>query len=278
MHAPFAEQENFMRQGSVAPPRPERRDDPSTLTVVGTELARNKRGFVFWYHLVSPAVITIPLFLGALGAADADAERTFEVFRNVTLEFWGVLIPMTAGLAAALSVRADQDAWRLMLSYGVPRGRYFVGKFAALGVLGFVSSTVLLAMLALGALLSGQFPHGMGTVAAAVYLPWLAGLAMTALAVLVAVLWGMGPSLGAGIAGLLCGALVSDKDFWYAVPFAWPMRVVLPLAGIGPNGVPLPPDSPVNSMAAIPQAIALSAVLTGVLLVLGTIHMSRKEI
>ena len=133
-------------------------------------------------------------------------------------------------------------------------------------------------MLALGALLSGQFADGMGTVAAAVYLPWLAGLAMTALAVLVAVVWGMGPSLGVGIAGLLCGALVSDKDFWFAIPFAWPMRIVLPLAGIGPNGVPLPADSPLKSMAAIPQAIGLSAVLTAVLLVVGTIHMSRKEI
>ncbi|MEE1786408.1 ABC transporter permease [Streptomyces sp. SP17BM10] len=255
-----------------------RRDDPSLAAVVGTELARHKRGFVPWYHVLAPVLITVPLFLGALGSSEAKAGQTFEVFRNVTLEFWGVLVPMTAGLAAALSVRADQDAWRLLLSYGVPRGRYFVGKVAALGVLGFVSSTVLLVMLSIGAVLSGKFPGAMGTVAAAVYLPWLVGLSMTALAVLVAVVWGMGPSIGVGVAGLLCGALVSDKVFWYAVPFAWPMRVVLPLAGIGPNGVPLPKGSPVTSMSAIPLAVVLGGVLTAVLLLVGSLHMRRKEI
>lgn len=267
-----------MAHETAAPIRAGQRDNPSLRTVTGTELARNKRGFVFWYHVLAPIVITVPLFLGSLGSAEAKAGQTFDVFRNVTLEFWGVLVPMTAGLAAALTVRADHDPWRLLLSYGVPRGRYFVGKVAALGVLGFLSSTVLLVMLSLGSVLSGRFPDGMGTVLAAVYLPWLVGLSMTAMAVLVAVLWGMGPSIGVGVAGLLCGALVSDKVFWFAVPFAWPMRVVLPLAGIGPNGVPLPDDSPVTDMSAIPQALALAAALTAVLLVAGRIHMSRKEI
>ncbi|MEU3214469.1 ABC transporter permease [Streptomyces sp. NPDC006971] len=267
-----------MAYDMAAPPLAGRRDNPSLATVVSTELARNKRGFVPWYHLLAPVVITIPLFLGALGSSEAKAGQTFEVFRNVTLEFWGVLVPMTAGLAAALTVRADQDAWRLLLSYGVPRGRYFIGKVAALGVLGFISSTVLLVMLSLGALAGGRFPGAMGTVVAAVYLPWLVGLSMTALAVLVAVVWGMGPSIGVGVAGLLCGALVADKVFWYAVPFAWPMRVVLPLAGIGPNGVPLPKDSPVTQMSAIPLAVGLAAALTAVLLVVGSMHMRRKEI
>jgi ABC-2 type transport system permease protein len=260
------------------PPAPEKRDTPSLVTVVGTELARSKRGFLPWYHMLAPVIITVPLFLGSLGSSEAKAGQTFEVFRNVTLEFWGVLVPMTAGLAAALSVRADQDAWRLLLSYGVPRWRYFVGKVAMLGVLGLLSSTVLLVMLSLGAAISGTFPEAMGTVAAAVYLPWLVGLSMTALAVLVVMVWGMGPGVGVGVAGLLCGALVSDKSFWYAVPFSWPMRVVLPLAGIGPNGVPLPDGSPVTEMSAIPLAVALSAVLTVLLLVAGSLHMSRKEI
>ncbi|MFF4605281.1 ABC transporter permease [Streptomyces sp. NPDC001339] len=267
-----------MAHGTTAPLLVGQRDNPSLATVVGTELARHKRGFIPWYHLLAPLIITIPLFLGSLGSSEAKAGQTFEVFRNVTLEFWGVLVPMTAGLAAALSVRADHDAWRLLLSYGVPRGRYFVGKVAALGVLGFISSTVLLMMLSVGAMISGRFPEAMGIVVAAVYLPWLVGLAMTTLAVLVAVVWGMGPSIGVGVAGLLCGALVSDKDFWYAVPFAWPMRVVLPLAGIGPNGVPLPKNSPVTAMSAIPLAVGLAAVLTAVLLFVGRLHMSRKEI
>jgi ABC-2 type transport system permease protein len=62
------------------------------------------------------------------------------------------------------------------------------------------------------------------------------------------------------------------------VPFAWPMRVILPLAGIGPNGVPLPPDSPVRDHGVILPAVLLSIGLTVVVLTLGSIHLKNKEI
>jgi ABC-2 type transport system permease protein len=54
--------------------------------------------------------------------------------------------------------------------------------------------------------------------------------------------------------------------------------VVLPLAGIGPNGVPLPKDSPVTDPGAIPVAVVLAAVLAAALLAVGRLHMIRKEI
>lgn len=157
---------------------------------------------------------------------------------------------MTAGLVAALSVRADQDAWRLLLSYAVPKWRYFVGKFAALSVLNLLSSTVLLMALMGGAALNGTLGSAIGMIFAAGYLPWVAGLATTALALLVAVAWGLGPGIAVGVAGLLSGALTADKVFWYAIPFAWPMRVILPVAGISPNGIPQPimgPGSVISS-------------------------------
>jgi ABC-2 type transport system permease protein len=200
------------------------------------------------------------------------------VFRNVTLECWGVLVPVTAALTAALSVRADHESWRLLLSYAVPRWRFFVGKFCGLATLGFVSSTVLLVMISGGAALNGQLGHDFWAIVASAYLPWLAGLAMTALALLVAVMWGLGPAIAIGVIGMLSGALVSDKTFWYAIPFAWPMRVILPLAGIGPNGIPLPPGSPLADAGVIPFALVLSAGLAAVLMVLGGVHLTRKEI
>ena len=67
-----------------------------------------------------------------------------------------------AGLLAALSIRSDQDSWRLMLSYAVPRHRYFTGKVAALSLLGLVSSVVLFAMLLLAATINGQLAEAVG--------------------------------------------------------------------------------------------------------------------
>jgi hypothetical protein len=95
---------------------------------------------------------------------------------------------------------------------------------------------------------------------------------------LVAVHWGFGPGITVGVAGLLCGALTADKTFWYTIPVAWPMRVILPVAGISPNGIALPPGSPLADPAAIPVALGLSVGLTILLLLAGGRHMNRKEI
>jgi ABC-2 type transport system permease protein len=259
-------------------PVPGRQDDPTLLTVTRTELARLRHGFLARYTVLAPVVAAVPLFLGSIGSSEAADGRLWEVFRNVTLEFWGVLVPITAAIYAALSVRADADAWRLMLSYGVPRWRFVVGKFAALSGLLALCTTLLFALLCTGALLTGRLGGDWPTLFAAAYLPWLTGLACTALALVVAIIWGLGPTIAVGVAGMLCGALVADKGFWWAVPVAWPMRVILPLVGIGPNGVPLPPDSPLHDTGVIAPAVALALSLTGVLLAAGALHLRRRDI
>lgn len=263
---------------SVRDDRSDHRDNPSLWTVTVTELTRMRRGFLPLYVLLAPVAIAVPLYLGSLFSPEGASGQTWQVFSNVTLEFWGVLVPMTAALTAVLSVRADQDVWRLLLSYAVPRWRYFVGKFVALSVLNLISSTVLLVMLAGGAALNGALGSATATILAASYLPWVGGLATTALALLVSVLWGLGPGIAVGVAGLLSGALTADKTFWYAIPFAWPMRVILPVAGIGPNGISLPPNSPLADPGVIPTALALSVVLTAAVLLAGSLHMRRKEV
>lgn len=263
----------LLRDGST-----DQRDNPSLWTVTITELARMRRGFLPLYALLTPIIIAVPLYLGSLFSPEGASGQTWQVFSNVTLQFWGVLVPMTAGLTAALSVRADQDAWRLLLSYAIPRWRYFVGKFAALSVLSLVSSTVLVVVLAGGAALNGALDSSTGTILAASYLPWIGGLATTALALLISVRWGLGPGIAIGVAGLLSGALTADKAFWYAIPFAWPMRVILPVADIGPNGIALPPGSPLADPGVIPVALALSVVVMTAVLLAGSLHMSRKEV
>ncbi|MEV6256344.1 ABC transporter permease [Nocardia sp. NPDC051911] len=255
-----------------------RRDQPSLWDVTATELARMRRGFIGWFAILVPVVITVPLYPMSLASPEGRSGHTWTVFRDVVLEGWGVLIPMTAALLAALSVRADQDAWRLLFSYAVPRNKYLLAKYLGLAALTAVSTTLLALLLSVGAALSGRFGTSVATIVAASYLPWLAGLGTAAVALVVSVVWGLGPTITTGVVGMMSGMLIADKSWWMAVPFAWPMRVILPLAGIGPNGVPLPADSPVRDHGVILPAIALSIGLAVLVLALGSLHMTRKEI
>ncbi|MFI6999195.1 ABC transporter permease [Nocardia sp. NPDC050175] len=255
-----------------------RRDQPTLWDVTATELARMRRGFIGWFVVLVPAVLTVPLYPMSLASPEGKSGQTWTVFRDVVLEGWGALIPMTAALLAALSVRADHDAWRLLLSYAVPRPRYLLGKYLALATLSAVSTVLLAALLCFGALLNGRLGASVATILGASFLPWLAGLGCAAVALVVSAIWGLGPTIAIGVVGMMSGMLIADKTWWLAVPFAWPMRVILPLAGIGPNGVPLPTDSPIRDHGVIVPAIALSLGLAVLALVLGSIHMKRKEI
>src|SRR5918997_152459 len=108
------------------------------------------------------------------------------------------------------------------------------------------------------------------------YLPWVGGLAATALALLVAVVRGLGPGIAVGVAGLLSGALTADKGVLVCDSFRLADGVTLPVAGISPNGIPLPSNSPLADARVIPIALALSVVLMTVALRAGSMHMSRK--
>ncbi|GGM74775.1 hypothetical protein GCM10010106_21570 [Thermopolyspora flexuosa] len=253
-------------------------DSPSMATLISTELVRLRSGFIGWYTVLAPIVIAIPLYAGSLLSPEGRSGRLWDSFSNVTLEFWGVLIPMTAGLIAALAIRADTEPWRFLFSYAIPRWRYFTAKVAALAIVQLVSATILVVMLAGGALLTGQLADAASMILGSAYLSWAAGLAATAIAVLLSAAWGIGPGIAWGVAGMLAGALIADKSIWYALPPAWPMRVILPLAEIYPNGLPLDPNSPLRDMTVIPVAIALSVAATVVTLVIGGRYMARKEI
>ncbi|MGH3748507.1 MAG: ABC transporter permease [Micromonosporaceae bacterium] len=246
--------------------------------MTGAELARMRHGFLFWYSLLAPVVVALPLYLAAARSPEAMQGRQWDVFSNVTLELWGVLVPMTAGLAASLSVHADRDAWRLLLSYGVPRWRYFVGKFVALTVLQLASATVLVGLLGIGAVMHGKLVADLHVVLGGAYLPWFAALATLAIVGYVAMRWGLGVGIAVGVFGLFSGALMSDKDIWWAVPTAWPMRVILPLAGIGPNGIPLSAESPLRDLSVLPAALGLSLGLAALVLWAGSRHLQHKQI
>ncbi|ASU83345.1 hypothetical protein CDO52_11660 [Nocardiopsis gilva YIM 90087] len=253
------------------------RDDPSLFTVVGTELARQRGGFSLWFTLLLPAALVLPLGVIAAFSPEGQNGDVWKIWLNVVLMFWGILAPMAAALYAAVSVRQDDDARRLLYSYAFPRHRLFLGKFVALALVWLGSALILTALLSALAVALGQVGD-IGTVAAGVLLSWLAGLGSLALCLLVAHMWGFATTICVGVAGMMFGALLADKSVWWAIPLAWPMRVVVPLAEVFASGVPLPPEHPLMDTGVIPIAIALSAALSVVLLAIGSRYVNRKEL
>ncbi|MDA2814523.1 hypothetical protein O4J56_28020 [Nocardiopsis sp. RSe5-2] len=253
------------------------RDDPSLATVTALDLARLRRGFPFWLSLVLPFALVLPLGVVAALSPEGLAGDVWGVWSGVTLMFWGLFLPMGAALYAGLSVRTDRDARRAMYAYAFPRRRLFLGRYLALLVHGLGSALLLTALLgAAGLVLAG--PREAALVPAGVLLPWVGAAATLALCLAAAERWGTGAAVGIGVLGTLLGGTVADTAAWWFLPVVWPMRAVVPLAGVEASGVPLEPGDPLLSLAPLPLVAALSAGLAAVLLAAGAHHVDRKEL
>ncbi len=252
-------------------------DAPSLVTVARAEARRLWRRFPLWLTLGLPVGLVLPQGLIAALSPEGRQGFVWDVWLQVVLMFWGILLPMAAALYASVSVRQDGHARLLLYSYGFNRGRLLVSKFTALATMSLVSTALLTCLLcvlgvAFGA--TGDLPR----VVAGSVIPWLASLATLALCLVVAHAWGFTAATCTGVAGMMFGALLADKVVWWLIPLAWPMRVVVPLAGIEASGVPLPDDSPLRDLSVLPIASGLSVALTAVLLVVGARHVNRKEL
>ena len=253
------------------------RDDPSLATIVVVELSRLRHGFGFWFSLVLPFVLVLPL--GAIAALSPEGRGgdVWGIWFGVTLLFWGMFLPMGAALYAAMSVRADLASRRVLYAYAFPRHRLLIGGFLALLLIWSGSALLLILLLAaVGSVLVG--PQAAPPVVAGVLVPWIGGAATLALCLVVAERWGTGATTVIGVLGTLLSGVVADTSAWWFVPVVWPMRAVVPLAGIEASGVPLEPGDPLFSLVPLPAVVALSLALSALLLVAGARHVDHKEL
>jgi ABC-2 type transport system permease protein len=253
------------------------RDDPSLATVVAVELDKLRRGFCLWFSLALPFVLILPLGLVAAASPEGRGGDVWGIWFSVTLLFWGMFLPMGAALYAAMSVRADAASRRVVYAYAFPRHRMLIGRFLALLVL-WLGSALLLTLLlaAVGVVLVG--PRAALPVPMGVLVPWVGAAATLALCLVVAERWGTGLTSVVGVLGLLLSGVLADTSAWWFVPMVWPLRAVVPLAGIEASGVPLEPGDPLFSLEPLPLVAVLSSALAVVLLTAGARHVNRKEL
>ncbi|MBB4933777.1 ABC-2 type transport system permease protein [Lipingzhangella halophila] len=252
-------------------------DAPSLRTVASTEASRLWRRFPLWLTFGLPLGLVLPQGLVAALSPEGRQGFVWDVWLQVVLMFWGVLLPMATALYAGVAVRQDNQARRLLYSYGFPRSRLLLGKFAALAGMSLLCAMLLTCLLCLLGVLFGE-TGGIARIVAGGMVPWLASLATLALCLVVAHVWGFTATMCTGVAGMMFGALLADKAVWWIIPLAWPMRVVVPLAGIEASGVPLPDGHPLNDPSVLPIAVGLSVALAAVLLVAGSRYVNRKEL
>lgn len=71
---------------------------------------------------------------------------------------------------------------------------------------------------------------------------------------------------------------MASESYWMYIPWSWGMRLMCPIVGVHPNGVPLEKGSPLLDPSVIPMGIAISIVIFLLLSFATAFWFSRKEV
>lgn len=213
--------------------------------VLSSEMLKYKR------TLTGKLIVWIPLFFTVFAmAVRMLLPGYFQNWKGIlTLVFnwWPVLfLPMGYGLFAglvALQEKKSGNYFRLK-AQAVPGAVLWIGKIAAMAVISFLSTLILIFSVLMCGLLSGSGAAPIGKIWEASFLCWLVSLTLIPIQLWAAVWKGILFSIGVGFAGMLIGVLAAQETGWIVVPWSWATRLMCPVVGVHPNGTLLPAGSP----------------------------------
>lgn len=220
---------------------------------IQAELLKLKRTFTAKLIWLAP-LMTLLLCFGLMAGP---------LFQIASFNWWYTLIlPGTLSLMAIGTVQKERKKlnYRAILGLPVPLGKVWLGKIGAVTVLLTVSSLLLLAGITLSggvfpALLSVKHSLVAGFLLVVTFL-WQIPLCMYLFMRL-----GMYGALLLNLMGnIIAVVAIAASKLWWIFPYAIPMRLMCPVLGIHPNGVPLPAEHPL---------LEPWVILPGVLIALG---------
>lgn len=250
------------------------------LNLLRAEILKSKRTFARklacgapLFFVLFAIVVKILMPDQTIGGWDA---LLFMVFN-----WWPVLfVPVGNALLCGLTEAREKKsgAERSLRALPVSPRRLWLAKAAVLAGHTLASSAVLVASVVTAGLLIAEGPVPFADIAMASAVVWLLSAALIPLHLLVAAWKGTAVSLLLGLAGMFAGVLAASRPYWLLVTWSWPARLMAPLIGVHPNGVPLPAGDPLLSRAVIPAGFAAAIAFLAITLLLTALWYSRREV
>lgn len=206
---------------------------------------------------------------------------TWQLFIGAIFNWWAVLwIPLGTALLCALSSSTETKAcsWVALRARPISPATLYGAKLAVLSLHTLASAALVVPITAISGMALIGTPVPLTTLIALVILTWLAALPLLAIGLWTSVGVGFWGSVVLGIVGLFAGVLTAETGSWPFVPWAWPVRVSLPLSGVHANGISLRPDDPMDSLAVLPPVITVSLAVAAALAIAGSLWFSRREV
>ncbi|CCQ97695.1 Lantibiotic protection ABC transporter permease subunit, MutE/EpiE family [[Clostridium] ultunense Esp] len=195
--------------------------------------------------------------------------------------WWPVLfIPLGIALFAVLVASQEKRAgnYRNVKVHPLSPSLIWAGKMIMMAFHTLLATLVLIAAVLISGLITAEGEVPWTEVFAGGFILWVTSLVLIPIQLWAATWKGTLLSMGVGLIGMIAGVVAAPETYWIYVPWSWPTRLMAPIIGVHPNGVPLEASDPLRDPSAIPIGIGLSLAAFILFTLMTSMWFHRREI
>ncbi|SHK57067.1 lantibiotic immunity ABC transporter MutE/EpiE family permease subunit [Paramaledivibacter caminithermalis] len=249
------------------------------INVIKSEYLKYKRTFTKKLILMAPLLfilIALPQKLFML----ANYLRPWQLLLNQIYNWWPLIfIPLGMALFAALLELQERKAgnYRNIRVHNVSPSFIWIGKVIVMAIYSLLSTLVLIVAIIISGLITAGADIPWGKIFAGGFTIWLTALALIPLQLWMAAWKGTFASMALGFLGMITGVIAAPESYWIYIPWSWSIRLMCPIIGVHPNGIPLKASDSLMDTSVIPAGIALSLATLIIFTVITALWFNRRE-
>jgi len=246
------------------------------LNMIQSERLKYKRTFAKKLVYIAPfffvlyAIITMPTI-----------NSEYNYFEYTVFNWWPLIFaPLGTSLIASLSAMREKKSgnYRSLRCYDISIIRIWFSKIIVIAYYTLLSTIeFILLLIILKFILPNSISSATVVILASLTI-WITSLAYIPIGLFFAERFGTVISIIVSVIGIVLGVVMASESYWMYIPWSWGMRLMCPIVGVHPNGVPLEKGSLLLDPSVIPMGIAISIVIFVLLSFVTAFWFSRKEV
>ncbi|SFA53907.1 ABC-2 type transport system permease protein [Parageobacillus thermantarcticus] len=246
------------------------------LNMIQSERLKYKRTFAKKLVYIAPfffvlyAIITMPTI-----------NSEYNYFEYTVFNWWPLIFaPLGTSLIASLSAMREKKSgnYRSLRCHDISIIRIWFSKIIVIAYYTLLSTIELILLLIILKLILPNSISSATVVILASLTIWITSLAYIPIGLFFAERFGTVISIIVSVIGIVLGVVMASESYWMYIPWSWGMRLMCPIVGVHPNGVPLEKGSTLLDPSVIPMGIAISIVIFLLLSFATAFWFSRKEV
>ncbi|MMZ56351.1 ABC-2 family transporter protein [compost metagenome] len=249
------------------------------LNAIQSENLKYKRSFS--QKLVFIAPLFFALYAIIVKLLISAVETPWDLFLCMVFNWWPLIfIPLGTALLCALVEMRERKAgnYRCLRTYNLNASTLWFGKITVLAFYTLLSSVTLIFVTLIAGSLIAQGTAPIGKIVEAGAIIWLVSLSLIPIQLFAAAWKGTIAAVALGFCGLFAGVIAAPRPWWIFVPWSWPMRLMSPIIGVHPNGIPLQEGDPLLNDSVVPLGIVVSLAFLAATSVLTAIWFAKREV